>query len=102
LWGPPRWRTSPWRWRRLERVAEPVLDCPVEERSVDRDANGAPLDIPATLRGQELSRESERLADAQSHRGVKLPSESEVQQGRVRDATRHTTSCNGDPRDIML
>ena len=102
MWVAPRWRTSARRGRRLECVAEPALDGTVEERSVDRDANGTPLDILAALGGQELSRESERLADAQSHRGVKLPSEREVKQRPVRDATCHAASCHGDAADIML
>lgn len=87
---------------RLECIAQAALDSPLEDGAVEHEPDGPPSDDRVALRLQELPCERERIANAEAQHGVEVPREREVQQGRMRDAARHASSCGGDSGDIVL
>jgi hypothetical protein len=86
LWPPPRRGPSAWGGRGLEGISEASLDRTFEEDAVEYQADGSAVDAEVSVGRQELSREWERIANAQPDHGVELPGEREVQEGRVGDA----------------
>jgi hypothetical protein len=102
LWSPPSRRASTWRGRGLEGVTQTAFDRALQQCAVEDEADGSAVDAEVALGRQELSCERERIANAQSHDGMELPSEREVQEGRVGDPARHAASCAGDSLDVVL
>jgi hypothetical protein len=102
LWPSPWRRSSSRRWGGFERVAQSALDRAIQRATVEDETNGATLDAWTALCREELVCERERVANAQAHQGVKLPGEGELEEGCMRDASRHAASRGGDARDIVL
>jgi hypothetical protein len=102
LWSAPRRWSSPRCGRRLERVTQTAVDRAFQQGTVEHDPYDSALDTELATRRQELPREWERVAHAQSHRRVKLPCQRQVEESRVGDAPRDTASRRGDSGDLVL